>query len=300
MTQTLSRLPDPGAIVDGRLPTPLYHQIYLILRDMIRDEFYADGAALPSEQQLMRQYGVSRITAKRALDELAADGLVVRARGRGTRVRFSPPAPPIRASVEGLLENLLTMGLKTEVVLLDFDYVPAAPDVAAALECPASTVVQRAVRVRRIKGEPFSHLTTYVPEAIGRSYSRHDLASKPLLSLLERMGVEVSRADQTISAKLADGQIAPHLDVEVGSALLKITRVVRDQSGRPVEYITGLYRPDRYQYTMQLSRIQDQARNVWSAVDSRAPGANSRRGRRSRGNASRGGVGFKQSREQSS
>jgi GntR family transcriptional regulator len=293
-------MPEPSAAVDGRRPTPLYHQIYLILRDQIRDAVYANGAPLPSEQELMRQYGVSRITAKRALDELAADGLVVRARGRGTHVQFTPPAPPIRASVDGLLENLLAMGLKTEVALLDFDYVAAAADVAAALECPAGAVVQRAVRVRRIKGEPFSHLTTFVPEAIGRSYSRHDLASKPLLSLLERMGVEVSRADQTISAKLADSQVAPHLEVEIGSALLKITRVVRDQSGRPVEFITALYRPDRYQYTMQLSRIQDQARNVWSAVDSGATGAGTRRGRRSRGNASRGGVGLKLSREQSS
>jgi GntR family transcriptional regulator len=292
VTQPLSRKPDFSAIVDSRLPTPLYHQIYLILRDKIRDEVYADGAALPSEQQLMAQYGVSRITAKRALDELAADGLVVRARGRGTRVRFSPPAPPIRASVEGLLENLLTMGLKTEVVLLDFDYVPATPEVAAALECAAGKTVQRAVRVRRIKGEPFSHLTTHVPEAIGRTYSRSDLASKPLLSLLERMGVEVSRAEQTISAKLADAQVATHLGVDIGSALLKISRVVRDQSGRPVEFITGLYRPDRYQYTMQLSRIQDQARNVWSAVDTRAPGRGPRRRRRARSSAAPEGVGI--------
>jgi GntR family transcriptional regulator len=300
VTQILSRKLEPSAVVDGRLRTPLYHQIYLILRDKIRDEVYPDGAPLPSELQLMRQYGVSRITAKRALDELAADGLVVRARGRGTRVRFSPPAPPIRASVEGLLENLLTMGLKTEVVLLDFDYVPATPDVAAALECAPGKIVQRAVRIRTIKGEPFSHLTTHVPETIGRSYSRHDLASKPLLSLLERMGVEVSRAEQTISAKLADAQVATHLGVEVGSALLKISRVVRDQAGRPVEFITGLYRPDRYHYTMQLSRIHDQARNVWSAVDTKTQGRGPRRGRRSRQAATPGGVGFKLSREQPS
>jgi GntR family transcriptional regulator len=287
-----------GAVVDSRLPTPLYHQIYLILRDKIRDEVYGNGASLPSELELMRQYGVSRITAKRALDELAADGLVVRARGRGTRVRFDPPAPPIRASVEGLLENLLTMGLQTEVALLEFDYVPAAPDVAAALECPPGTVVQRAVRIRRIKGEPFSHLTTYVPESIGRSYSRHDLASKPLLALLERMGVEVSRAEQTISAKLADAQVARLLGVEVGSALLRISRVVRDQSGRPVEFITGLYRPDRYQYTMQLSRIQDQARNVWSAVDTHTRGGGHRRRRRTRTTASRKAVGHQPNREE--
>src|SRR6185437_10203218 len=91
-----------------------------------------------------------------------------------------------------------------------------------------------------------------------------DLASKPLLSLLERSGVRVSQAEQVISAKLADMQVAPHLDVEIGSALLKVTRIVRDQRRTPVEFITGLYRPDRYQYAMSLSRVQEHRRNLWS------------------------------------
>lgn len=249
--------------IDPRLPTPLYHQIYLVLRRQIADGSIGSDATVPGEQELTRLYGVSRITAKRALDELAAEGLVVRERGRGTRVRSPPPTPPFRASIEGLLENLLVMGLKTKVVLLEFGYVRAPAEAAAALGCTIGQTVQRAVRVRHIDGAPFSHLTTFVPEAIGRTFSRRDLASEPLLSLLERSGVRVSRADQVITAKLADVQVARYLEVAVGAALLKITRIVRDQSGRPVEFITGLYRPDRYQYAMSLSRIQDRSHALW-------------------------------------
>ncbi len=255
-----------GSGVDERLPTPLYHQIYLILRDQISDGTYAHEALLPGEQQLGRMFGVSRITAKRALDEVAAAGLAVRERGRGTRVRLEATTPPIRASVEGLLENLLMMGLKTEVRLLEFAYVNASVEVARALDCAAGGTVQRAVRVRRLEGAPFSHLTTYVPEAIGRSYSRKDLASRPLLALLERSGVTVSGAEQTITATLADTRVAPLLDVAVGSPLLRISRVVRDQRQCPVEYIVGLYRPDRYQYREMLSRIHAGERNTWSPV----------------------------------
>ena len=249
--------------VNARLPTPLYHQIYLILRERIADGSIGSNATVPGEHELMRLYGVSRITAKRALDELAGEGLVVRERGRGTRVNSAPPTPPFRASIEGLLENLLVMGLKTKVELLEFGYVQAPAEAAAALGCAIGQTVQRAVRIRHIAGAPFSHLVTYVPEAIGRTYSRRDLASKPLLSLLERSGIRVSRADQVISAKLADSQVARHLNIEVGSALLKITRIVRGQRGRPVEYITGLYRPDRYQYAMSLSRVQDRSQALW-------------------------------------
>ena len=249
--------------VDPRLATPLYHQIYLILREQIAEGSIGSNSTVPGEQELTRLYGVSRVTAKRALDELAAEGLVVRERGRGTRVSSAPPTPPFRAPIEGLLENLLVMGLKTKVVLLEFGYVGAPAEAAAALGCGIGQTVQRATRVRHIDGAPFSHLTTFVPEAIGRTYTRRDLASRPLLSLLEHSGVRVTRADQVISAKLADAQVAQRLSVEVGSALLKITRIVRDQRGRPVEHITGLYRPDRYQYAMSLSRVQDRSQALW-------------------------------------
>jgi GntR family transcriptional regulator len=266
----LARQPaDPNATparggVDARQPTPLYHQIYTILRDEIVSGAYPNGAILPSEFELTRQYGVSRVTAKRALNELAAEGLVSRERGRGTVVRFEAPSPPVRASVEGLLENLLQMGIKTEVRLLDFDYVAASEDVARALGCETGTIVQRAVRLRHMEGEPFSHLTTHVPETLGRSYSRDDLANRPLLALLERCGVIVSSAHQTLTAALADARIAPLLEVQVGAPLLRITRTVYDQDQRAVEHITGLYRPDRYQYQMTLNRIDGEDRKIWS------------------------------------
>jgi GntR family transcriptional regulator len=258
------RLGEAGPAVDGRFPLPLYHQIYLILRERIADGSAGANATLPTEHELMRLYGVSRITAKRALNELAAQGLVTRRRGSGTQVRTVLPARALPASIEGLLENLFEMGLRTKVALLEFAYLPAAAEVATALGVAVGAPVQRAVRVRRIDGKPFSYLVTHVPEAIGRCYSRRDLAARPLLALLERSGVLVSRAEQVISAKLADAQVAPLLGVEVGSALLKITRVVRDQGERPVEFITGLYRPDRYQYAMSLLRIQEPSRNLWA------------------------------------
>ena len=85
-----------------------------------------------------------------------------------------------------------------------------------------------------------------------------------MLSLLERGGIQVDAANQLISATLADAEVAGHLGVEAGSALLKINRIVRDRDGRPVEYITALYRPDQYQYRMVLSRVQGETHNTWT------------------------------------
>ncbi|WP_282604396.1 GntR family transcriptional regulator [Pelagibius sp. Alg239-R121] len=246
------------------LKTPLYHQIYLILKNQITDGIYRTDARLPSEQDLTERFGVSRITAKRAMDELAAEGLVVRERARGTRVIYEPPSSPIVSSVEGLLENLIAMGLETKAQLLTFEYLQASEAIAQALEIELGDEIQRAVRVRYIDDAPFSHLTTYVPGKIGRQFDADELSSTSLLSLLERCGVQVESADQTISATLADAVVAQHLGVDAGAALMKITRVVRDQNASPVEFITALYRPDRYQYRMALSRVQGEVQNRWT------------------------------------
>lgn len=250
--------------VDERLPTPLYHQIFTILRSQILDGRLEPGALVPGEEELTRQFNVSRITARRALAELAAEGLVTRGRGRGTHVAPRNEPPPVRAGVEGLLENLLAMGLKTSVNLIEFGYEPAPPDAAAALRIAPGEIVQRSVRVRSLDVGPFSYLTTYVPAEIGRKFGRKDLAEAPLLSLLERSGVVISGADQTISATLADPRVAPALETVVGAPLIRISRSVQDQAGRGVEYLVGLYRPDRFQFRLSLDRVKGVDSNTWS------------------------------------
>lgn len=250
--------------VNKNSPTPLYHQIYVILKNKIYDGSFPYESAVPSEKKICDTFGVSRITAKRALDDLASANLVIRRRGGGTRVCYKVSGPPVQSSVEGLLENLLAMGLKTQVTLLEFDYESAPLQVSEVMNCERDTIVQKAVRVRELEGRPFSYLTTWVPEDIGRTYSKQDIAAKPLLMLLERGGSVVSGASQTIAAAAADAAAAQALDVDIGSPLLKITRVVLDQTDRVVEYFVGQYRPDRYQFQLNLNRVDGEENKAWS------------------------------------
>ncbi len=246
------------------MPTPLYHQIYLILREQIRAGAFEAKARLPTEAEISAEYSVSRITAKRALDELAVDGLVVRRRGRGTSVVSSVVSEPVEANINGLIENLLMVGLETKVDILQFDYIAAPSVVRSALKLGGGAQVQRAVRVRRYRGVPLSYSTSFVPAAIGRSYTARDLARKPLLALLEKAGCLIGSADQTVSAVLAEPAIAKALEVPVGSPLLSVVRTVYDQRGRAVEHIAILYRPDRYQYRTKLARVRGPATRMWS------------------------------------
>jgi GntR family transcriptional regulator len=248
------------------LPLPKYHQIYLVLREQIGEGRFAGG--LPGEVALAAQFGVARITVRKALEQLAAEGLIDRARGRGTVPRAPAAAPGHqRMHLTGLLENIVSMGLRTKVRVLSCDLLPAADAVAQALQITPGTLVQKAVRVRSTKEGPLSMITTHVPATLARGFGRRELARQPILILLEQSGVRIGRAVQTISARLADAVVAKELGVSVGSALLAVTRLIFDEDDRPVQWLHGLYRPDRYQYEMQLSRVGGIDAKVWVSTE---------------------------------
>lgn len=247
-------------------PWPKHHQVYLVLRQEIEEGAFAPDEPLPNEFELADQFAVSRITVRKAMERLDREGWVERHRGRGTFARRPSGPSPVEASVSGTIENLIAMGLRTDVDVLSLDYVAASAEVAAALKIPAGDMVQKAVRLRSLEGRSFSHLVTYVPEELGRAYGADELARLPLLVLLEQSGVKAGSARQSISATLAAPEVAALLGVEAGSALLAIRRVVSDAGRRPIEYIKGLYRPDTYEHRMTFERGTQDGGPFW-AVD---------------------------------
>ena len=251
-------------------------QVYLVLRDRILSGAIAFGAKLPTEHELAGYHGVSRVTVRRALGELARERLIERRRSAGTRVIYRPSPAPITADISGVLANLADMGRRTAVKLLSFDYVPAKGAVAQALGAAPDQLLQRSVRVRSIDGLPFSYLTTHVPESVSVTFTRQELAARPLLELLERAGVKVERARQRISAGLARPDVAETLGVRTGSPLIELVRVVYDQSGRGVEHLHALYRPDCYAFEIDLVRSGAANTKAWAPVVRRAIRTNSR------------------------
>jgi GntR family transcriptional regulator len=244
------------------LPLPKYHQVYLVLREQLADGRFEHG--VPGEVHLMKEFGVARVTVRKALERLVVDGLIERSPGRGT-VPVVPRAASGRRPprLTGLLENIVDMGLRTSVKVLRCEVLPASDAVARQLDLAPGTPVQKAVRVRATRFGPLSHITTHVPQAIAQGFGQRELARKPILMLLEASGVVIGRARQSISARLADAEVARALQVDVGSALLAVQRLVFDANERPVQWLQGLYRPDRYQYQMQLSRVGGIDAKLW-------------------------------------
>jgi GntR family transcriptional regulator len=259
--------------MNQNLPLPKYHQIYLVLCEQLQEGKFDEG--LPGELALMKQFSVARVTIRRALQQMAEEGLIKREPGRGTRpvkkdalgaanrVNDSMGLGSQQARLTGLLENLVTMGLRTSVKVLSVHTLLAPKDIQDKLHIAATDWVQKAERVRCTGQGPLSHITTWVPSAIAKGFGQRELAQKPILVLLEEAGVKVGRAEQTISARLADADMARYLDVPVGSALLSVRRLIYDDQENPIQWLLGLYRPDRYEYQMQLSRVGSIDAQIW-------------------------------------
>lgn len=240
--------------VDRLHAMPLYHQIFLQLRDQITSGERAFGSRLPTEQELAAGYGVSRITARRALAELAETRLVARKRRVGTTVTFVPPARPIEGSIDQAIDSLLTFGRSTQVKLIELGETPARPPTSDAMGVEPGTPLVRVVRVRWLDGEPLGHLVSWVPTELSHFIDRAALREKPILELIEQAGVSIGGATQTISATLADAALAATLTVEIGAPILRVSRTVTDTTGRPVQHILAQYRPDRYQIRLDLHK----------------------------------------------
>lgn len=243
------QLAQSGAL--GRVP--LYHQLYSVLKDAILNGMIPFDAQMPTEQQLASTFGVSRITAKRAMDELAAEGLVARFRGKGSHVTYRYTPMPMRAPLVGKLENLAEMGKHSLVRVLSVEKSVPPADIRKILGLKERQTVHKLIRVRsNEEGEPYAY---YVSWTIGitKGYSRQSLETMPRLDVIRENGMRLTEIEQVLGAENATETIAEQLDTEPGTALLSIRRQTRNDKGRVVDVLDCLYNPKRYQYAMVLS-----------------------------------------------
>lgn len=244
---------------------PKHYRVYLILKQEIDDGVYTGDKPLQGELGLAERFSVSRITIRKAMSRLTAEGLVERQRGRGTFVQNrGDRSSPVMASLSGNIENLVALGLETDVDLIEMTYLMAPPYICDVMARPEGTILQRAIRVRSLDSVPFSHLTTWLPESIGRSFTANEMRDTPLLRLIERAGHRIAKAQQTISAKLATPEVAQLLRIEPGEPLISVRRLVYDEAGLVVEHISGLYRPDTYEHHMEYHRSQKSTAEIWT------------------------------------
>ena len=231
---------------------PLYHQLYEIIRTEILTGDLEPGDMLPTENDLLTRYSVSRNTVRQALDALVSDGLIERHRGRGTFVS-RPPIEQGLSRIVSFTEDMRARGLEPGTEVLASEIIPAPESIARALKIETGTELAHLKRLRLADGEPMSLEHSYLvhrhcPGVLERNYS-----SSPLRETLERdYGIRLTRAEQTIRAAAAGGDTAHTLGVDPGAPLLTIERTTYSDTGAAVEYLRILHRGDRYALYTEL------------------------------------------------
>src|ERR1700722_11917591 len=203
---------------------PLHRQLYLVLHDEIDRGVVAPGDALPTEQTLCDQFGVSRITVRRALSDLAEQGYIERRQGVGSFVRDhgrTEESPAGRSYLEGLRQTQF----ETEVDVVELD--PRRPPALVAEALGAAGDLLHIVRVRRQRrtGEPLMVTDAWLPAELADTFTESALRRTPLYELLSAAEITVDCVRHEITAEIAGPRNAQLLDTPIGAALLRVNRL---------------------------------------------------------------------------
>ena len=230
-----------------------YLQVYTVLSQALAAGEIGAGEALPSEPALVRQYGVSRTTVRRALARLAAERCIVRRRGSGTFARDKVVRPPSARQIASIVDDPRSVSTNTTVRMLQFKNTPI-PDFLHR-EWPEIGANVLTIRmVRYVNHEPVVLVTSYIPEQFGRQLTPRKLGNDTVLAALDKLGFHASSSEQETSAVAADPFTAKHLDFGVGSPVLNLKCLDRDSRGQILRYANYHYRPDRYEIHTVVER----------------------------------------------
>jgi len=231
---------------------PLYFQLTEILRKRIWSGELTPGTLLPGEQDLLARFGVSRITVRRALSDLAREGLVVRQPGRGTFV--SKPKIRDRSDpVLEFLEHLRAQGHRPVSVMLVLETVDHEKIKDLPLEMLPGEVTTHYVRQVLVGGEPISIGEVWFSSHPDVRVGRRALAARSIVPILrDDFGMNLVRTEQTIEAIPAGLHEAAALHVQTGDAVLVAQSIVFDADDRAKVLTKATYRADRYKYCISL------------------------------------------------
>lgn len=233
--------------------TPLYAKLRDHLRQQILSGTLHANDRLPSEQALVSQFGVSRVTVRQALRALREEGLIRTAQGKGCFVTLQGVQDS--RSAMGFHQSMATLGFVAVSEVLSVTEKCAGTEVAQALGLPRRAKVLELRRMRRLNGEPVSCEIRHFPEDIGRHLKSRDL-TRDILPLLESCcGIRPGRAEVRIEAVSCRREHAARLKLGKGEPVLSIHRLTLDVKGRAVDYQRLFCRGDSYRFQCNLNLL---------------------------------------------
>lgn len=224
---------------------PLYAQIEQVLRGKIADGSWQPGDRIPSENELNRMFGVSRMTARGVLTQLVNDGLLFRVAGKGTYVadrKINTQSP----AYQGIREQLESMGYQTGTRLISMTRTRARATVRDRLQIDSGAEVFAIERVRSVNGEPISLHRSFVPVSLAPTLAEFDPEREQLCTILaQNFSLDIKHVEEHLESVPVGTEDARLLGIRRNAPVLLLTDLIRDVHRRPFEYSTILFRGDK-------------------------------------------------------
>lgn len=229
---------------------PLYHQVKEYIRDLIDNRVVEVDQQIPTEDQLMERFGVSRITVKRAVNDLVSEGLLVRHRGRGTFVA-RPKFTQNLIRVDSLTQIAVAQGATINSRLVAAKWIKVGKSLAEKLGVQENSEALEIQRLRYVNHEPIIFHRTFYPATILAGRLPDELPEGSMYRFLEQeLGLKVTEQENTLQIAIADDYEASMFQIKPGAPLFLATIRTFAEKRRPIEVVKVLYRGDRCQFIM--------------------------------------------------
>lgn len=229
---------------------PLHIMISRQLRDRMLSGYYKPGDRLPSEHQLMSEFEVSRITARRAIANLTQQGLVIVRQGKGAFVASQQKVTHFLSSSLLLEADMARQGVAIEVQTLVFELVTAPIEVQETLQ---HSIAYLQKKVLLFNGAPGCIDITHIVPDLGKAYAE-DLKQQMTFTVLEKHGVSPKRIDAVIECTQADDETSKQLEVPLGHPLIVYQHTAYADKNRPILQGKSISRGDRFCYSVEIER----------------------------------------------
>lgn len=235
--------------IDKKSPIPAYFQLKNIILEKIKSGEYPAGSLIPSERELSENLGISRMTARQAINQLATERYLVREKGKGTFVnelKFE------QKNIMSFSETVKRQGMVPSTKVLEFTEELECYDIKDQLKLSSEQKLFRVKRLRLADTIPIAIEEVYIPENICPDIDKLDLTKSLYEILKSNYSIEISYIDNTIEAIKTDKENRQLLELPAGVPALKISGISYTKEGNKLFYERDIYRADKYNYSVRI------------------------------------------------
>jgi len=237
----------------GKNKKTKFNQVAAEIEKRIHEGIYVSSQKLPSEYDLAKEFDCSRLTIRKAIDDLITKKIIVKRRGKGSYVMLEPKIQSGRSGLQGFTEVAKTYGKNSSTEVISFQKISEpSEEILNVLQLKREQPIYELIRRRILDTEPMTVEKIYISEYYVKGLTKKDFTGS-LFKLLEEK-IDIAYSHQEVEAVLVQPELSKLLDIPLGDPLLQVHSVTYALNGKPIFYDISYYRSDRYVFKTTLTR----------------------------------------------